>query len=312
MNKKNQLIGLIAFIALLTSFVFTSCDDATKIINELNGTKFTITYENEKGDAPASIQKTENSEFGELDLPVLADVDGFTFDGWKIKNTTTKVNVGDKVTSNLTLVAVWKAKTQGDEPNPPAVEYNKVTDNGNSYIIENPLFTCEQNPEKKLTTNEIIYNRDNNENGYFIKIDKLSDYQVLELTYKGGLLKTDEENVIAVMFDKYLTYNHRMGGDRKNVTAASQTIQIDIPQGIGIDVFIIQQKCNTNNPDWGDTDLTIPLGWEKDFSFFVEKIELKKDSTKIPYKVTETSDSYIIEKPQLVNLWHTSHPPAPR
>lgn len=389
MKKKKHLAGLFAIFALLTSAFFTSCDDAAKLIDEISGEKFTITYvnekgenpesitkkenstfteedlpeledvegftfdywkiqgtttkvevgfkvtknltlvavwkaksqgdepnppaeqkftityENDKGEVPAPIQKSGNSTFSELDLPELEDVEGFTFNGWKIKNTATKVKVGDKVTGNFILVAIWKAKTQGDEPNPPAVEYNKITDNGDSYIIENPLFTCEQNPEKKLTTNEIIYNRDNNENGYFIKIDKLNDYQILELTYKGGLLKTDEENVIAVMFDKYLTYNHRMGGDRKNVTAASQTIQIDIPQGIGIDVFIIQQKYNTNNPDWGDTNLNLPLGWEKDFSFFVEKIELKKDSSKIPYTITTSSDSYIIENPQLQNVWHS-------
>lgn len=305
MKKKNHLAGLFAIFALLTSAFFTSCDDAAKLIDEISGEKFTITYVNEKGENPESITKKENSTFTEEDLPELEDVEGFTFDYWKIQGTTTKVEVGFKVTKNLTLVAVWKAKTQGDEPNPPAGEYNKITETANSYIIENPLFTCEQNPEKKLTTNEIIYNRDNDENGYFIKIDKLSDYQVLELTYKGGTLKTDEENVIAPMFDKYLTYNHRVYRDRKPVTAASQTIQIDIPQGIGIDEFIIQQKYNTNNPDWGDTNLDLPLGFEKDFSFFVEKIELKKDDTKIPYTITTSSDSYIIENPQLQNVWHS-------
>ena len=296
-----KLFNLFAACLSLFLVVFlTSCQDVTKALGSLDGETYTITYETEYGAAPESGSKKSGETLTAMDLPDLV-ADGYVFKGWYLKGTNTKLNVGDSVSKNITLVAKWE-KTGIV----PSDDFNKQSTSGDSFIIEKPLFICEQNPNKKLTTNEIAYNRDAGENGYGIIIENLGDYQVLELTYKGGNLKTDEENVIAVMFDKYLTYNHRMGGDRHPVTADSQTISIDIPQGIGLNVFIIQQKYNTNNADWGDTNLNLPKGWEKDFSFFVEKIELKKDPSKIPYTITQTADSYIIEKPQLQNVWHAN------
>ena len=288
-----KLFNLFATCLSLFLIVFlASCQDVTDALGALNGETYTITYETEHGTAPESSSKKSGEALTTMDLPDLT-ADGYIFEGWYIKGTSTKVKVGDPVSKNITLVAKWEKTgiVSGDE-------YNKVSKSGDSFIIEKPLFKTEWT-EVIQSTNKLVFSSENEIEGFCIKIDNLSEYQVLELTYKGGNLKNDEENVIAPMFDKYLTYNHRIYRNRETVSAESKTVQIDIPQGVGIDVFIIQNKCNGENDD-----PSLPEGWEKDFSFFVEKIELKKDSSKVPYKETITSDSYIIEKPQLQVIWH--------
>ncbi|MCR4579416.1 MAG: hypothetical protein K5681_03615, partial [Treponema sp.] len=82
----------------------------------------------------------------------------------------------------------------------------------------------------------------------------------------------------------YRTY----GGDRKNVLAESSSFEMLIPQGKGYSQLLIQNKWATENGQ---------NGWEKDFSFEIEKIELKKDSA---LAIDYSQNSYVDEKIELL------------
>ena len=132
--------------------------------------------------------------------------------------------------------------------NPPVSEYNKITDTGNSLIIEKPLFTGQDGDWKdvKLTTNEIQYTLARNEEGVYIKIDNLGDYQTAIITVKGNKLKSDEENIVVAQFEKTDTYYWKHA-ELETVTAESKSFSFDIPQGIYVDKIIFQNK---NDGGW--------------------------------------------------------------
>jgi len=233
--------------------------------------------------------------------PDLLKANNALMDGQKLQLRTLRYNYHDKengVDYHLALplsnydVPKTVTITKSD------LEYNKIETVDDTLVITKPLFTCEYDKSKKLKTNEISFSREKNEESWLIVIDSLGEYQVAEVTVKGGNLKNDEENVIAPQFDKSLTYNSRRYGNWEEVTEKSKTVYVDIPQGIGIDTLIFQNKWKDDgNPDTED--------WEKDFSFFIEKIVLKKDASKVPYKVTTTTDSYVIENPPMQVVWHS-------
>lgn len=93
----------------------------------------------------------------------------------------------------------------------------------------------------------------------------LSDYQKAIITYKGTDLKTDEENVIAfkTMRTSYRNYYR----DQKPVSDESKTYEMPIPQGKGSLVLGIENKWDSEKG-----------GFQNDFTFEVEKIELVKDA----------------------------------
>uniref|UniRef100_UPI0025D166B0 hypothetical protein n=1 Tax=Treponema sp. TaxID=166 RepID=UPI0025D166B0 len=181
-----------------------------------------------------------------------------------------------------------------DEEPEEEIEYNIVTKSDKAYTVERPTFTIEWDDAEgrpiPLETNEISFNKAKNHEGFVWepadKNIKIADYQKAIITYKGTKLKNDEENVIAFFTKRggYRTY----GGDRQDVLAESSSFEMLIPQGKGYSQLLIQNKWATENGK---------NGWEKDFSFEIEKIELKKDSA---LAIDYSQNSYVDEKIELL------------
>ena len=99
--------------------------------------EFTITYESEYGDLAAAglnvpQKKKANSKFGSLDLPAL-EKDGYNFLGWYLKGTSTKVNINDSISKDMTLVARWQKIKSGPGENSGS---GSGTGSASSEIIE--------------------------------------------------------------------------------------------------------------------------------------------------------------------------------
>ena len=181
-----------------------------------------------------------------------------------------------------------------DEEPEEVIEYNIVTKSDKAYTVERPTFTIEWDDEKGspvlLSTNEISFNKAKNHEGFVWepadKNIKIADYQKAIITFKGTKLKEDEENVIAFFTKRggYRTY----GGDRQDVLLESSSFEMLIPQGKGYSQLLIQNKWATENGQ---------NGWEKDFSFEIEKIELVKDSA---LAIDYSKDSYVDENIELL------------
>ena len=154
-------------------------------------------------------------------------------------------------------------KTEEEKP----VEFNVIIKTDTSYIVNNPTFTKEYKKEK-LKTNKIHFNLIEDEECFVWSPEgdvNLSDYQKAIITYKGTDLKTDEENVIAfkTMRTSYRNYYR----DQKPVSAESKTYEMPIPQGKGSLVLGIENKWDSEKG-----------GFQNDFTFEVEKIELVKEA----------------------------------
>ncbi|MBR1638024.1 MAG: hypothetical protein IJ688_01400 [Treponema sp.] len=181
-----------------------------------------------------------------------------------------------------------------DEEPEEVIDYNIVTKSDKAYTVERPTFTIEWDDADgrpiPLETNEISFNKAKNHEGFVWepadKDIKIADYQKAIITYKGTKLKNDEENVIAFFTKRggYRTY----GGDRQDVLVESSSFEMLIPQGKGYSQLLIQNKWATENGQ---------NGWEKDFSFEIEKIELVKDSA---LAIDYSKDSYVDEKIELL------------
>ena len=68
--------------------------------------KYTVTYENAKGDAPEAVTEDEGTTITVAAAP--ATVEGFTFGGWTNGETTYQAGQTFELTGNVTLTAVWE------------------------------------------------------------------------------------------------------------------------------------------------------------------------------------------------------------
>ena len=170
---------------------------------------------------------------------------------------------------------------------------NTVIKTATKFIAINPTFTVEHDG-RALATNKLEFNYQANDETMVWKLDNLSDYQKAIVTFKGDVLKTDEDNVLAFKVVKKST-----GAiyflNQVEVTAESKTYEFLIPQYIGLDQIGIENKwdVNANNGEGR---------WSKDFSCVIERIELIKDtSLLIPdfNVVSQTGSTYTVKKPAM-------------
>ena len=182
---------------------------------------------------------------------------------------------------------------------PLTTAYNSIAKGNSSCLILNPLFTSEAT-NKTLTSNRLDFNS-NSETFYFmintlVKEESLvlDEYQKAILTIKGT---GDSEHSIRTKFVKSssaaMYYQTPV-----TVSAERKTYEMIIPQGIKLDAIGFENS-------W-DND---PNDWASDYSFVIEKIELKKDSSLIDpdFNVaTKTSTTYVVKNPALQTIVYTN------
>ena len=124
------------FVIVLSVFMATfivSCNDLTKALEDYGvGEKYTITYESAHGDLKAAqldkpVEKTKNSKLGKADIPALENDGDYEFQCWYYKGTKVEAEIGDEITKNIILEAVWKyVSSSGGGTDPQNVEKCKV------------------------------------------------------------------------------------------------------------------------------------------------------------------------------------------
>ena len=93
------------------------------LVADWTAKQYTISFVNEKGDAPADMTVTFDSNYS---LPTVSTVPGYTFAGWY--SGSTKFSGGKWTTaSNITLTAKWTAKTYTVTLNPGVGSVSKTT-----------------------------------------------------------------------------------------------------------------------------------------------------------------------------------------
>lgn len=148
--------------------------------------KFTVTFETEKGTAPAALQVEKDTILTTKQLAPLT-AEGFTFKGWFDGETLAK---GDeyKVTADVTLKAKWEAVTPPPAPEqPPAPPAQKTIFGAWETVIKDEGF-----PDTKV---RLLLKEDFScYASYFVDN---TDYA--ELFYLKGTF-TDESNTTAITF----------------------------------------------------------------------------------------------------------------
>ena len=173
-----------------------------------------------------------------------------------------------------------------------SLAYNSLVETDSSCIILRPLFKVEHD-NRKLTTNQLSFNREAQDETFCWEFDKLGSYQKALVT-----IKNTADREVRFKFVKTNTgakYYQIMNPDfMHEVEGKSDTYVYEftsLPQYIGINAFGIENDWNDNLGDW-----------EEDFSCVIEKIELIKDSDLVDpdFNVVEKTDSqYIVRNPAL-------------
>ena len=244
---KNQLktllaAGLLAFLTML----FVSCEGPVqeKLEEALgNNQEFTITYESEYGDLSAAglnepQKKKANSKFGSLDLPAL-EKDGYNFLGWYLKGTSTKVNINDSITKDMTLVARWQKIKSGPGENSGS---GSGTGSASSEIIEDT--TTEVTAEGiKLTikvpahTDELSIRRIEAGNEYdgWVWDDKYEVYRLYNNT--SSSVQKEITDIYGIEKGKTYKYALRLNWDSVTELSDTQTATAD-----GKDMPVVSNK----------------------------------------------------------------------
>lgn len=183
MKKKSTKV-ILGIVFLLASLFITSCDQVQGLLNNL---QYTITYESEFGTAPSTATKESGTILTANDLPELI-AEGYTFGGWYLKGTATKITAASNyaISSNITLVAKWDEKINSDpNPNDPASQNNPVAaisiqDFGNPInIAKNYLWV-----EGQIDYNQQInYQFTTDITSQFTSLPKAGD--TIKFTWKG-------------------------------------------------------------------------------------------------------------------------------
>ena len=174
-----------------------------------------------------------------------------------------------------------------------SIAYNSVVETSKAYIVNRPLFKVEHDG-RKLETNKLEFKYDDDitkcDETFTWDFDKLGEYQLARITFKGAKLKSDEPNTLAFKLSKTTT-GAIYYKDQMPVVADSSVYDFDINQFIGLNAIGIENLWDPERNNWSG-----------DFSCYIEKIELLKAPDAIPpdfNAVTTTTSSYIVRNPAL-------------
>lgn len=178
--------------------------------------------------------------------------------------------------------------------------YDSYVETPSAYIVLRPLFSVERDG-RKLKTNKLEFKYDEDDTkcdeSFSWQLKKLSDYQKARVTFRGKDLSQAAGSALRFRLVKSTT-GARYVLDTKAVSDTAQTYEFEIPQFINLDKIALEN-------DWNDNMST----WAPDFTCYIDKIELLKDSSLIDpdfNKITKTASSYVVQNPPVQNILNTN------
>ena len=178
--------------------------------------------------------------------------------------------------------------------------YDSYVETSSAYIVLRPLFSVERDG-RKLETNKLEFKYDEDDTkcdeSFSWQRAKLSNYQKARVTFRGKDLSQDYQSSLRFRLVKYAT-GARYSLETKSVSASAQTYEFEIPQYINLDEITVENS-------WNDSTAS----WAPDFTCYIDKIELIKDSSLIDpdfNKITKTTSSYVVQNPPVQNSLNTN------
>ena len=178
--------------------------------------------------------------------------------------------------------------------------YDSYVETSSAYIVLRPLFSVERDGHK-LETNKLEFKYDEDDTkcdeSFSWQRAKLSDYQKARVTFRGKDLPQANTSYLRFRLVKFAT-GARYPIETKSVSASAQTYEFEIPQYINLDEIAVENS-------WDDSTAS----WAPDFTCYIDKIELIKDSSLIDpdfNKITKTTSSYVVQNPPLQNILNTN------
>ena len=177
--------------------------------------------------------------------------------------------------------------------------YDSYVETSSKYIVLRPLLSVERD-ERKLKSNKLEFKNDEDENkrdeSFSWQLKKLSDYQKARVTFRGKDLPQASESSLRFRLVKSTT-GARYVLETKAVSDSAQTYEFEIPQFINLDKIALENDWNYNMSTWAP-----------DFTCYIDKIELIKDSSLIDpdfNKITKTDTTCKIINPPVQNIIST-------
>ena len=178
--------------------------------------------------------------------------------------------------------------------------YDSYVETSSAYIVLRPLFSVERDG-RKLKTNKLEFKYDEDDTkcdeSFSWQRAKLSDYQKARVTFRGKDLPQANTSYLRFRLVKSTT-GARYPIETKSVSASAQTYEFEIPQYINLDEIAVENS-------WDDSTAS----WAPDFTCYIDKIELLKDSSLIDLdfnKITKTASSYVVQNPPVQNILNTN------
>ena len=175
--------------------------------------------------------------------------------------------------------------------------YDSYVETSSAYIVLRPLFSVERDG-RKLETNKLEFKYDEDDTkcdeSFSWQRAKLSDYQKARVTFRGKDLPQANTSSLRFRLVKSTT-GARYPIETKSVSASAQTYEFEIPQYINLDEIAVENE-NTGS-------------WAPDFTCYIDKIELIKDSSLVDpdfNKITKTTSSYVVQNPPVQNILNTN------
>lgn len=175
--------------------------------------------------------------------------------------------------------------------------YDSYVETSSAYIVLRPLFSVERDG-RKLETNKLEFKYDEDDTkcdeSFSWQRAKLSNYQKARVTFRGKDLPQANTSYLRFRLVKFAT-GARYPIETKSVSANAQTYEFEIPQYINLDEIAVENE-NTGS-------------WAPDFTCYIDKIELIKDSSLIDpdfNKITKTTSSYVVQNPPVQNILNTN------